>query len=598
VEGAPAAADPFLFWTWRGSRSIADAITEFPYFSGLYADLHAHVIALPLTVAAIALSLAVASGGLFSHFGGQPRFTRAGLARLAVLALLIGSLSATNAWDVPVYAALAVTAIFMATSSMSRRQRILMFAGTSVAWAVVAWLLFLPFHRHFVALFGQLALVRDPTDLLQFLTHAGGLLAICVLGLTALLMSRGSRSLALSIWPWMVLASAALGMILLSAGAENLAQIGFLLLAGAFAAPPLVAAWLLASEQQTAASGPSWPIGALLLAVSVVATASVLNGRAVFGLLLAVGCAAAVGWLRLEPVADRFTGLLLAAGCFTAAGVEIVVVADDLIGTPAYRMNTVFKFYNQVWVLLALAGSAFVALMIRESTRAIAARSLTHTDLPGRRAWSRVGLATATLILLAALAYPAMATGPRLAQRFTPGTRSGTLDALAWMEAGSVPVLGNAEYAEITYASDAAAIDWLLTNVSGTPVIAEASIGPYRCHGSRISSATGLPTIIGWERHQQQQRYPEALPKRVEDVRTLYTSTDMTEKTSILRRYNVEFIVVGDLERLYPIANNECAPTGSAAGIAAFEAMLGTTLAVAHSSGGTTIYRVLPIGAA
>jgi uncharacterized membrane protein len=134
--------------------------------------------------------------------------------------------------------------------------------------------------------------------------------------------------------------------------------------------------------------------------------------------------------------------------------------------------------------------------------------------------------------------------------------------------------------------------------VSGTPVIAEASIGPYRCNGSRISSATGLPTIIGWERHQQQQRYPETLPQRVADVRTLYTSADTEVKTSILRRYNVEYVVVGDLERLYPIANNECTPSGSEAGIAAFEAMLGTTLEVAHATGRTTIYRVLPLNAA
>jgi uncharacterized membrane protein len=278
--------------------------------------------------------------------------------------------------------------------------------------------------------------------------------------------------------------------------------------------------------------------------------------------------------------------------------VEVIVVADDLIGTPAYRMNTVFKFYNQVWILLALAGSALVALMIREAARAFAATPSTPLELPGRRAWSRYGLAASALVLLASLAYPAMATGPRLAQRFTPGTRSGTLDALTWMESGTVPVLGNAEYSEIAYAGDAAAIDWFLANVSGTPVIAEAAIGPYRCHGSRISAATGLPTIIGWERHQQQQRYPETLPPRVDDVRTLYTSTDAAEKTSILRRYNVEYVVVGDLERLYPIANNECTPTGSEAGIAAFENMLGTTLEVVHSSSGTTIYRVLPIAAA
>lgn len=199
------------------------------------------------------------------------------------------------------------------------------------------------------------------------------------------------------------------------------------------------------------------------------------------------------------------------------------------------------------------------------------------------------------LVFVASLIYPFVATGPRLAQRFTPGTPLGTLNAFAWMNAGTVPVVGSPEYEEIAYGGDSDAIAWFFANVSGSPVIAEASIGPYRCNGSRISAATGLPTIIGWERHEQQQRYPETLPARVADVRTLYTSPDTSEKASILRRYNVEYVVVGDLERVYPIANNECTPSGSQAGIAAFDAMVGTTLEVAHASRGTTIYRVLPL---
>jgi uncharacterized membrane protein len=163
------------------------------------------------------------------------------------------------------------------------------------------------------------------------------------------------------------------------------------------------------------------------------------------------------------------------------------------------------------------------------------------------------------------------------------------------MRSGTVPVIGDPSESEISFDGDAAAIDWFFANVEGTPVVAEASIGPYRCNGSRISSATGLPTIIGWERHEQQQRYPDTLPGRVSDVRTLYTSTDLDEKATMLRRYNVEYVVVGDLERLYPRANNECTPTGSEEGIAAFDAMLGTTLEIAHSAQGTTIYRVLPV---
>jgi uncharacterized membrane protein len=258
-------------------------------------------------------------------------------------------------------------------------------------------------------------------------------------------------------------------------------------------------------------------------------------------------------------------------------------------------MNTVFKFYNQVWVLLSLAGAALFALMVQEVGRTVRFRPTTQAFSTFTGAWARLGVVATLLVFAASLIYPFVATGPRLAQRFTPGTPVGTLNAFAWMDAGTVPVVGSPEHDEIAYAGDSDAIAWIFANVTGSPVIAEASIGPYRCNGSRISAATGLPTIIGWERHEQQQRYPETLPARVADVRTLYTLPDSSEKESILRRYNVEYVVVGDLERVYPVANNECTPSGSQAGIEAFDAMVGTTLEVAHASRGTTIYRVLPL---
>src|SRR2546425_8579633 len=52
-----------------------------------------------------------------------------------------------------------------------------------------------------------------------------------------------------------------------------------------------------------------------------------------------------------------FTGLLLVTALAVAMGVELIYVADHLRGGEMYRMNTVFKFYIQVWLLFG-AGSA------------------------------------------------------------------------------------------------------------------------------------------------------------------------------------------------------------------------------------------------
>ncbi len=591
LEGIPVRFDPFLFWTWGGSRAIDHVITEFPYFTGLYADLHAHVVALPLTVATIATCLAIAT----TRVSETPRLPA--VARLTTLALLLGTLSATNAWDVPVYAVLAIASIFMATAGVKPiSRRLFALAAGSLLSLGGAWLLFLPFHLHFVALFSQLALVRDPTDPIQFLSHLGGLIVVAALGLVVLLLPRRREHLLNTASTLGVLALGALGVVALVVGRSSVAQTaGALLVVSALCGPPLLAAWTLTTHND---GQRDWSrrFAALLIPISaLIAASSILAGRAVFGLLIALGGAAAVGWLRLDRRGDRFVCLLAAAAAFTAAGVEVVVIADDLIATTAYRMNTVFKFYNQVWVLFSLAGAALFALMIQELRRAVRSRSSTRAFPTIRGAWARLGAAATLLVLLASLIYPLVATGPRLAQRFKPGSPVGTLNAFAWMNAGTVPVIGSPAYGKIPYAGDADAIAWFFANVSGTPVVAEASIGPYRCNGSRISAATGLPTIIGWERHEQQQRYPETLPARVADVETLYTSTDTDQKASILRRYNVEYVVVGELERIYPIANNECTPAGSAAGIEAFAAMVGTTLEVAHQSRGTTIYHVLPV---
>ncbi len=49
-------------WYWVPSRALPQSpITEFPFFTFLYADLHAHLLALPITVLAIGWILSVLS---------------------------------------------------------------------------------------------------------------------------------------------------------------------------------------------------------------------------------------------------------------------------------------------------------------------------------------------------------------------------------------------------------------------------------------------------------------------------------------------------------------------------------------------------------
>ena len=619
VSSVPPRFDSFLDWTWAGSRAIEGTITEFPFFTGLYADLHAHVVALPITVLAIALAYALVLEPIGSSLDRRPTT----LLRLVGLALVLGTLGATNAWDVPVYAMLAVAALWMASrAELHWWRRLVVFAVGALAMAIAAYALFLPFHSQFVALFGSLAPVQAPTSLSEWGFHAGGLVAIAASALVTLLLPRSERW-----WFGWIRPSVLLLFVGLATFLSSLALVVFdtePLIPGATAAA-VAAAFVLAAGWQVPNSSDRLDrvpvfVGAL------VALAAFASDRAVLGLAVAGLAAAGSGWLNAPSIPVRFWCLLVAAATGVIAGAELVVVADDLIGTSAYRMNTVFKFYNQVWILLAIAAGTGVAAMAtvaatrrsrrRASTSSAASftrapvasrissdSSLGPSPLPEnkralipatlRRSWARFGLAVALLVGAASLLYPVFAVGPRLAQRIAEAPSLGTLDALAWMEYGSVPAAGGA-LGRIQFAGDRAAIDWFNREVPGSPVIAEASIGPYRCNGSRISNATGLPTVIGWERHQTQQRLATELPSRVADVERLYRSPNPAEKERILRRYNIAYVVVGDIERSnIRIDGNDCIADPRPAGIAAFEEMVGETIEVAFEEQGTVVYHVL-----
>ncbi len=109
----------------------------------------------------------------------------------------------------------------------------------------------------------------------------------------------------------------------------------------------------------------------------------------------------------------------------------------------------------------------------------------------------------------------------------------------------------------ITLDWDRQALDWLRQNVHGMPTIVEANTPLYRW-GSRVSVYTGLPTVIGWDWHQKQQRSVlpgQTIDQRIADVRTIYTSADPNQTMRLLDQYRVRYIYIGPLERIYYAGN-------------------------------------------
>ena len=79
-------------------------------------------------------------------------------------------------------------------------------------------------------------------------------------------------------------------------------------------------------------------------------------------------------------------------------------------------------------------------------------------------------------------------------------------------------------------------------------VLVEAPGGGYNDYG-RISSSTGIPTVLGWVGHETQWRGSnDGLTSRLIDVTNLYTSEDIEQTKNIMSKYNVKYVYIGHRE--------------------------------------------------
>jgi uncharacterized membrane protein len=216
-----------------------------------------------------------------------------------------------------------------------------------------------------------------------------------------------------------------------------------------------------------------------------------------------------------------------------AAGVDMFTVKGD-IG----RMNTVFKFYLQAWILLAMASAYFLWYMADAG----------KLSLGSLRAARGVWLGLLSVLVIGVMIYPVLGTRDRNSERFE---FSGlTLDGLAYME--SVTYVDHEGPLTLKYDYDA--ITWMQENIKGSPVIVEGLSDQYRW-GNRVSIYTGLPAVIGWDWHQRQQRvgYASTVTNRRIDVNNFFNSTLRQPARDFLDKYNVKYVYVGEMERAkYP----------------------------------------------
>lgn len=525
------------------ARVMFGSITEFPLFSLTFGDFHPYVLAFPAVMASITLAIVCfqSSAPLGKPTGLAERTEREGLTipvwvtetaravpraippwprMLAVSALIgvvVGSLFPTNSWDYPTFAAAVFGAIFVSTwLSLADAEPTDRLAAALVAagWAgLVSVILYLPFNLSFGAQQGSrgFLLVTRRSDVHEMLIHWGPLLV------------------AAGLYAWM--ARPSWRRLLAIAGIGSLALLGFELgvrpwLAVKLAALPM---WLATFLHFVFLSGQGWILGAALL-ISFV-----------FGL----------NRKRLQSH-EQVAVLCGSLGLLVMLGVEIVYL-NDHYGGEMERMNTVFKAYNQVWLLLSVP----LPFLVVEAIRRV----------------QRKGLRIAAIVLMSICGvslggYATIGAWQRYNhfKRSTGGGKPG-MDATAGFARRRAT------------RDDAVAAEWVDENLPPDAVIIEATENAY-AWAPRISTFTGRLGVIGWVNHEAGWRNDWTEPReRSQDLETIYTTPSLAVALKVCRKYHADYIYVGRMERsIY-----------GSTGLTKF-----STLETVYSRDSVTIYRVPP----
>jgi len=201
---------------------------------------------------------------------------------------------------------------------------------------------------------------------------------------------------------------------------------------------------------------------------------------------------------------------------------EFVYVKD--IYPMHYRANTMFKLVYEAFIMLSICSSFVLVKLISSIKNKVILISF---------------FAFTIILLSLVLIYPFFAISGYYGDLKTYKGLNGTA------------------YLSSLYPNDYDLINWINTNIKGQPVILEASGDSYTDY-ARISANTGLPTVIGWSVHEWLWRgtYDIVAP-RIADVQTLYTTQNINTAKDLIKKYNISYIVVSELERQKYVNLNE-----------------------------------------
>ncbi len=547
----------FDAYFWKLSRIIKSSVAcEFPAWSATFADLHAHLLIMPVGMLTLSLILAycirrseqwkLKSIGDFHAAHNETGGPVNTALHVLTIGLLLGVVSITNTWDYPGLVGFFAAGVLLLYLSERRnftaatswglgraivRMRLWGHRLNKLAWwkmgflaevilpvvmaVVLSRVFFYPFHQSFttpdrVKGIGWMHLAGSgwttPDELIQIF---GVFLLIILTGLVMLY------------WRWTA-----------STRWAGFKAVVWIVLAG------VVSLWgtLCMRELARPAFDPTWVHTPPAKSNDIPywkyldGDIAYVTGGFVFFLLLLL-----IPFLirRGTSFRERLGGLVLALGLAIVAGCEVVYIIEGW-APPTHRWNTIFKFHLQAWLCFSIGCGWLLAnwWTPRVSLDARPFRILSRTC----RYVLGYPLLIAALVLgaLFPMAAPYIfshADGLEGRTRQIAGVK--TVDGLNFLRVREPDV--------------AAGIDWLRANINGVPVVAEAAGESYRDERSRFSTHTGLPTLIGWVHHSRERgNSPEP---RIDDCRLLYTSTNREKVRDLLKKEEIRYVIVGPIER-------------------------------------------------
>ena len=502
-------------------------IHEFPAYSTVLGDLHAHYINILFVVTVTAIAYAFAQRMLAE--GREPEGrerTAKSIAKeiflqpeIILIGLMTGYFRFTNFWDFPIYFVVCGSVIFFMNlwkyGSSIRR-----FAAVMAGQAVFAFLLgviaALPFTLTFDQISTEVGLVHSHTQFYQFMILWGLPLAVSILFIVVLVREQRTK---------------------LQRAREAIR------LTGRREAPDAGTAGAGESDEENAdlkeidailadlqgtdagrADSESVDLGH----TDYQGAGDELSDPKTSGAEIPTEAHAEKGSEQKKTQDTEETvlfGLMLpdlAALLFGLCAIGLILMPEviyvkDIYGGEHYRANTMFKLTYQAWILFAIVmGYALIRILV------------------GRMKPARILAAVCTFLLLLTLGYLPQSIKDWCGNIFDPSLRTGT-DASVFVDE--------------SFHTDFAAITWLNNEVRGRPVCLEAPGDSYSTR-ERVSVATGLPTVAGWYVHEWLWRGdPDALNERNKDIEAIYTSGDEKLVKSLIEKYNITYIYIGTQER-------------------------------------------------